>query len=408
VRPSPLLAWLPVVAGLVAPPLAHAAEPFELKDGDRVVFLGATLVEQEQRHGYWETALTSRRPDRNITFRNLGWSGDNVWGDARAGFGSRADGFKALVEHVLALKPTVLIVGYGGNEAFEGEAGLAKFVEGYNTLLDALAPAKARVVLLAPLRQEDLGRPLPEPTAHNKDLRLYGDAIEELAKKRDCTFADLNPHLDDGPKAAPLTDDGLHLTAAGYWRTAVALERALGLPAPAWGIDVEALSNNSKAKGTKVEGVGSSQKATLTCRVADAALPPAPPPADGGARPDPTHRVVRVTNITDDKFTLEIDGKSVVTATGKEWGDKGKAIERGPDFDQAEELRKAIVAKNRLYFYRWRPANETYLFGFRKHEQGQNAVEIPKFDPLVEEKEKEIAKLRVPAVHTYELKPEAK
>ena len=66
-------------------------------------------------------------------------------------------------------------------------------------------------------------------------------------------------------------------------------------------------------------------------------------------------------------------------------------------------LRQAIIAKNRLYFYRWRPQNETYLFGFRKHEQGNNAREIPLFDPLVEEKEKEIARLKVPVKHVYEL-----
>ncbi len=57
-------------------------------------------------------------------------------------------------------------------------------------------------------------------------------------------------------------------------------------------------------------------------------------------------------------------------------------------------LTKAILEKNRLFFHRWRPQNETYLFGFRKHEQGNNGVEIPQFDPLVAEKEKEIARLR--------------
>jgi hypothetical protein len=109
------------------------------------------------------------------------------------------------------------------------------------------------------------------------------------------------------------------------------------------------------------------------------------------------------------KYTLFIDGKPAPTEAAGRWS-KGVAVPEAaaPEFDQAEKLRQAIVAKNRLYFYRWRPANETYLFGFRKGEQGQNAVEIPKFDPLVEEKEKEIAKLRVPAPHTYELKPEAK
>jgi lysophospholipase L1-like esterase len=56
-----------------------------------------------------------------------------------------------------------------------------------------------------------------------------------------------------------------------------------------------------------------------------------------------------------------------------------------------EKLRALIIEKNRLFFHRWRPANETYLFGFRKHEQGRNAAEIPLFDPLIEAKEKEIA-----------------
>ncbi len=56
-----------------------------------------------------------------------------------------------------------------------------------------------------------------------------------------------------------------------------------------------------------------------------------------------------------------------------------------------ETLRALVVEKNRLFFHRWRPANETYLFGFRKHEQGRNAVEMPMFDPLVEKAEQAIA-----------------
>ncbi|MFN0130199.1 MAG: GDSL-type esterase/lipase family protein, partial [Verrucomicrobiales bacterium] len=56
-----------------------------------------------------------------------------------------------------------------------------------------------------------------------------------------------------------------------------------------------------------------------------------------------------------------------------------------------EKLRALIVEKNRLFFHRWRPANETYLFGFRKHEQGRNAAEMPMFDPLVEKADQAIA-----------------
>jgi len=386
---------------LAAPAVAG---PFELKDGDRVVFLGATLIEQEQRYGYWEAALTSRWPDRNVTFRNLGWSGDDVWGDARASFGTRADGFKALKDHVLALNPTVIILGYGGNEAFDGAAGLPKFVDGLNVLLDTLAPTKARIVLLAPLRQEDLGRPLPDPTAHNKDILLYTDALRDAAKKRGLTFADMNPYLGDGPKAPPLTDDGLHLNGAGYWRTALALERALDLPSLPWRLDIK----GSGVGKTKTEGLAVTREFTIDRdKVTDDMLPLAPPPAGEPHRPSPSDRVVVGKKLEAGRYTLTIDDKPVVTAPADEWA-KGVTLDRGPEFDQAEQLRRAIVAKNRLYFYRWRPANETYLFGFRKNEQGQNAIEIPKFDPLVAEKEQEIAKLRVPAAHQYELKPEAK
>ncbi|MFN0076930.1 MAG: HEAT repeat domain-containing protein [Prosthecobacter sp.] len=59
------------------------------------------------------------------------------------------------------------------------------------------------------------------------------------------------------------------------------------------------------------------------------------------------------------------------------------------DAETAEQrtLRDAILRKNALFFHRSRPANYTYIFGFRKQEQGRNAVEIPKFDPLVERAE---------------------
>ena len=59
----------------------------------------------------------------------------------------------------------------------------------------------------------------------------------------------------------------------------------------------------------------------------------------------------------------------------------------------SDALRTQIAAKNQLFFHRYRPQNETYLFLFRKHEQGNNAVEIPQFDPLIEEADRAIWRL---------------
>jgi lysophospholipase L1-like esterase len=385
---------------------ARAADAFTLKSGDRVVLIGSTLVEREQRGCYWETALTERYA--GVTFRNLGWSGDNVFGIAQASFGSVADGYKHRQEHIAAVKPTVIVVGYGTNESFDGEAGLKKFLDGLNVLLDSLAPHKARVVLLSPLRQEALGKPLPDPAAQNKNVRLYAGALKEVARKRGFAFVDLYDLLGDGTTqtpAAPYTDDGMHLTAYGYWRSAAALEQGLGLKPTRWNVAVSA-DGKSKAEavGAKVAKV---MQKPLRFEVTDDVLPPpqAPKDAPKEATLPGTERVLRVGNLAPGRYVLKVDGKPVALASAAEWA-AGVPLTHGPEFDQAEKLRAAVVDKNHQYFYRWRPANETYLFGFRKHEQGQNAAEIPKFDPIVEKMEAEIARLRVPGTHRYEIVPE--
>ena len=64
-----------------------------------------------------------------------------------------------------------------------------------------------------------------------------------------------------------------------------------------------------------------------------------------------------------------------------------------------------MIAKNRLYFHRWRPQNTTYLFGFRKHEQGNNAKEVAEFEKLVADREAEISKLKTKVLHRITITP---
>src|SRR5262249_36735193 len=155
----------------------------------------------------------------------LGWSGDTVFGHARAGFGTVADGFNQLKAHVASIKPTVILVGYGAVESFGGKPGLPRFVEGLKTLLDVLAETKARIGLIAPNPHEDLSRPLPDPSAHNADLRLYRDELKRIADRRGYLFIDLFEVLGGGKTPdPPLTDNGIHPTNYGYWRLAQAVE----------------------------------------------------------------------------------------------------------------------------------------------------------------------------------------
>ena len=87
-------------------------------------------------------------------------------------------------------------------------------------------------------------------------------------------------------------------------------------------------------------------------------------------------------------------------APAEQWN-AGLFINRGNYLPQVEKLRSKIKRKNEMFFHRYRPQNETYLFLFRKHEQGNNAVEIPKFDPIVEKLEQEIDALKKPKVVKY-------
>ncbi|MFQ5734490.1 MAG: SGNH/GDSL hydrolase family protein, partial [Planctomycetaceae bacterium] len=171
-----------------SPKPAKAAKPkFELKDGDRVVFLGNTLIERAQKCGYWETMLTARYPNRKIIFRNLGWDGDTVWAESRGLFDTPAKGYARLLAHVGRIKPTVIFLGYGNNEAFAGKPGLPRFIKQYNKLLDDLKKVSAkgvRFVLLSPYLLEKQPAPLPDPSETNQKISLYSAAIRHIAENR--------------------------------------------------------------------------------------------------------------------------------------------------------------------------------------------------------------------------------
>jgi lysophospholipase L1-like esterase len=396
---------------------ARAGE-FQFKDGDRVALVGSTLIEREQKYGYWELALTTRHPDKNITFRNLGWSGDTVWGESRVGFDldNPQKGFDRLRDAVLAVKPTVIIIGYGMNESFAGEAGLPRFKEGLSKLLDAFAPTKARIVLLSPVRYQDRGYPPSDPPKENKNLALYRDSIRDVALKRGhhfVNFFDMVLAQSFIWETPAFTDNGIHPTQFGYWRYAGALEHGLGYKDRDWQINIDQESKTAQASAASVDKLLIDP---LRFEAKDIHLPLAWPNPRKPRTPVmlsyqqsdalilEQFRKLAIKSLPPGNYVLQVDGREMARGSALDWS-FGRLIDRGLPFDQAEKLRQVIIEKNQLFFHRYRPQNETYLFGFRKYEQGQNAVEVPQFDALIEAKEKEIAKLRVPVKHTYELVP---
>ena len=276
----------------------------EFKDGDRLVLIGNTVFEREQRYGAFEPRFALALGDMKVSVRNLAWSGDTVFGHARSYFGPPEEGLQRLGVHLEMLKPTVVMLCYGSELAFERLAGLPEFLSGYRSLID-LIRAKSpgvRVIVVAPPPLENLPKPLPDLTTENKNLSSLRDAIRKFALVQNASFVDWFELMGGMPKpgivAEPLTENGVHYTREGYEKLSAKLVEGLGLQTPEL-------------------------------------------PAPG-----------------------------------------------------LESLRSAVIAKDTLFFNRWRPHNETYLFGFRKHEQGQNAKEIPMFDPLIADGDKAIQKVK--------------
>ena len=297
-----------------------------LHTGDRVAFVGGGLIERARLNGYLESALTLGAGPKvsGLKFRNLGWSGDTVFNDARSYFGKPKEGRDRLKKIIDEWKPSVVLLNYGAEVALSSgrawtdeptaskrsagswDESVAVFLEGYGKMLEEIRKGAGdnlrEIVIVAPPPFENLGSPMPDHLENNRRLAKVRDALQTFAKKRNIHFVDLfgamgGDTLKKKVSTKAFTHDGLHFTKHGYRELASQLVLVLGY---------EAIQSD-----------------TLT-----------------------------------------------------------------------ENLRKGIIEKNRLFFHRWRPANETYLYLFRKHEQGNNAKEIPQFDPIIEEWEKEIEAIR--------------
>ena len=312
------------------PPRALANDKAVLQSGDRIAFLGNTVVERARHFGEIEAALQiAAGPDiSGLTFRNIGWSGDSVFCDSRSYFGTPEEGRKRLASVLDLVKPNVLLICYGSPAAMSVDQGwtnekgaaatsaagleksIAVFIDGYRKMLKIISDSAGKelreTVLISPPPLENLPAPLPDQARNNRNIARFRDAIRNLAKEKGLRFIDLfaamgGDNFSGKITEKPLTNNGVHYGRAGY--------RIMG-------------------------------------------------------------RVI---------------AKELVPGNTDRVGELSA---------NAEKFRSLIVEKNTLFFNRWRPANETYLFLFRKHEQGNNAKEIPMFDPLIKAKDQEIEAAR--------------
>ncbi|GAB3175212.1 hypothetical protein GCM10027291_34860 [Telluribacter humicola] len=369
------------------------------------MFVGNTLFENDLQHGYLELALTTRWPDRQVLFRNIGWSGDNVFGDARGTITNPPTPYEVLMEQITKAQPTLVFVGYGGTEAQEGgEEGLPRFTQGLHKLLDKIDQLGAKAVLLSPIPvfAADSPENLTKRNAaqRNAMLQLYASAIARAATERGARYIDIYKPIQEASQKVTLSDNGIHLNEAGYYHLATALEKGLGLAPRQETVTIQVAKQGASTSATaKLVNAGtdnSNLKFTL-----DEHQLPLPLPAEGKAGID-QERVLRVIGLKKGYYTLTADGNQVITASDKQWAE-GVALSQGPLMTQAAQLREMIQKKNELYFHQYRPQNHTYIIGFRSYEQGRHVKTLEDLSFIITWLEGQIALRRMPKSPVYQL-----
>ena len=125
-----LAVTLPLSALLFVPGAAirsadepRAAERLQIKPGDHLCIIGNTLADRMQHHGWLETLIQARFPDKQLVFRNLGFSGDEVFLKLRI----RSASFGSPDTWLTRTKADVIFAFFGYGESFAGKEGMEKF-----------------------------------------------------------------------------------------------------------------------------------------------------------------------------------------------------------------------------------------------------------------------------------------
>src|SRR5579862_2107484 len=129
-------------------PAAMLQSNFALHDGDRVLFYGDSITDNQFYPQFVETYVVSRFPNMKVSFMNYGWSGDKVSG------GGGGDIARRLDRDVFPFHPTVVTIMLGMNDGLYrawDDNTARTFETGYEHILGELkSHGNPRVTIIEP------------------------------------------------------------------------------------------------------------------------------------------------------------------------------------------------------------------------------------------------------------------
>lgn len=220
-----------------------------LKPGDRMVFFGDSITEQRIYTRYVMDYFALRHPGTKIEFRNAGWVSDTAVG-----------GNKRVQRDVLDLKPTVVSICYGMNDAgvqAYDQKIYDRYIGAMTELIETLQKSKIRVVLLTPGSVDDSRA--SRLKGYNDTLAQFARQLVEFADKRNIPIFNINTAMTDlqtKAKAADpgfhFTNDGVHPGSIGHVVMAYGLLKAMDCVQPASSLTVNAATSQVNSGLCKV------------------------------------------------------------------------------------------------------------------------------------------------------------
>ncbi|HET6543458.1 MAG TPA: PVC-type heme-binding CxxCH protein, partial [Chryseolinea sp.] len=222
-------------------------DTLKIRKGSHIVLIGNNLCSRMMNYSHFETEMQVRYPDsllfirtmcdggntpgfRPHSGRNSPWAfpGAEKFQTELANKSGSEGHFETEDEWLTRLKADIIIACFGYSESFQGADGL----ENYKAELEAFIKytqsqkyngvSAPQLALVSPIAFEDLSDKfdLPNGNKENANLKLYSDAMKEVAAKNNVLFVDAftpsKKWLDE--ENTTLTIDGFQLTDEGYVR----------------------------------------------------------------------------------------------------------------------------------------------------------------------------------------------
>lgn len=401
------------------PTVVPAAEPFYLKDGDRVVFYGDSITDQRLYTTFTETYVVTRFPKMNVAFVHSGWGGDRVTG----GGGGPID--LRLRRDVFAYRPTVMTIMLGMNDAsyrLFDESIFKTYADGMKRIVEQVKGAfpNIRLTLIRPSPYDDVTRPPGFEGGYNAVLVRYGDYLKELAAKSHVDLADLNTSVvaatkkakDLDAKLAPqLNQDRVHPGPGGQLLMAAALLDAWHASALVSKVQIKLASGQLSSEAEKTSLAELHRDGSSICWTQfDEALPFPINLADpvtalaiksSEVVPQLNQQILQVDGLEADEYTLSIDGKAVGQLSKAQLAEGvNLAVLDTPMVEQAKLVHELTLKHNEIHFRRWRNV-EVPLQGFESPHVTKALAELDELEGEVVKEQRAAAQ---PKPRLYELR----